>query len=44
MQHQIVSQEQWLKARTALLDHEKALTRHRDAVAAFAGDCPACGE
>jgi predicted dithiol-disulfide oxidoreductase (DUF899 family) len=35
MQHQIVSQEQWLKARTALLDHEKALTRHRDAVSAL---------
>ena len=35
MQHQIVTQEEWLEARTALLEHEKALTRHRDAVSAL---------
>jgi predicted dithiol-disulfide oxidoreductase (DUF899 family) len=34
MQHQIVSQAEWLKARVALLEHEKALTRHRDEVSA----------
>src|SRR5258708_5027328 len=32
MQHQIVSREEWLKARTALLAKEKALTRSRDQV------------
>ena len=34
MQNQVVSREEWLKARTALLEHEKALTRHRDEVSA----------
>ncbi len=34
MQHQIVSKAEWLKARVALLEHEKALTRHRDEVSA----------
>jgi predicted dithiol-disulfide oxidoreductase (DUF899 family) len=34
MQKQIVSREEWLKARTVLLEHEKALTRHRDEVSA----------
>jgi predicted dithiol-disulfide oxidoreductase (DUF899 family) len=34
MQKQIVSRAEWLKARTALLEHEKALTRHRDEVSA----------
>jgi len=35
MQHSVVSREQWFKARIALLEHEKALTRHRDAVSAL---------
>ena len=34
MSHQIVSREEWLRARTALLEQEKALTRHRELVAA----------
>lgn len=34
MQKQVVSRQEWLEARTALLEHEKALTRHRDEVAA----------
>jgi predicted dithiol-disulfide oxidoreductase (DUF899 family) len=34
MQHEVVPREQWLKARVALLEHEKALTRHRDQVSA----------
>jgi hypothetical protein len=34
MQHQVVSRAEWLKARTALLEHEKALTRHRDQIRA----------
>ena len=34
MQHQVVSRAEWLKARTALLEHEKALTRHRDKIRA----------
>jgi predicted dithiol-disulfide oxidoreductase (DUF899 family) len=34
MQHQIVSKAEWFKARVALLEHEKALTRHRDQVSA----------
>jgi len=34
MQHQVVSRKEWLKARTTLLEHEKALTRQRDAVSA----------
>jgi predicted dithiol-disulfide oxidoreductase (DUF899 family) len=34
MQKQVVSREEWLEARTALLEHEKALTRHRDEVSA----------
>ena len=33
-QHEIVSREEWLKARIKLLEHEKALTRHRDLVSA----------
>lgn len=35
MPQQVVSREEWWKARVALLDHEKALTRHRDAVSAL---------
>jgi predicted dithiol-disulfide oxidoreductase (DUF899 family) len=34
MQHQVVSREEWLKGRMTLLEHEKALTRHRDQVSA----------
>jgi predicted dithiol-disulfide oxidoreductase (DUF899 family) len=34
MQHQVVSHEDWIEARRALLKQEKALTRHRDLVAA----------
>jgi predicted dithiol-disulfide oxidoreductase (DUF899 family) len=34
MSHQIVSREEWLRARTALLEQEKALTRQRELVAA----------
>ena len=34
MQHQIASREEWLRARTALLEKEKALTRARDALSA----------
>lgn len=34
MQNQVVSREEWLEARTKLLEHEKALTRHRDLVSA----------
>ena len=34
MSYQIVSREEWLRARTALLEQEKALTRHRELVAA----------
>jgi predicted dithiol-disulfide oxidoreductase (DUF899 family) len=34
MEHKIVSREEWLKARSTLLEHEKALTRQRDQVAA----------
>jgi len=34
MQHQVVSRTEWLKARTTLLEHEKALTRHRDQIRA----------
>lgn len=34
MQHQVVSREEWLKRRIALLEREKALTRHRDQVSA----------
>jgi predicted dithiol-disulfide oxidoreductase (DUF899 family) len=34
MQHQIASREDWLRARTALLEKEKALTRVRDALSA----------
>src|SRR5262245_44652497 len=35
MQNQVVRPEEWLKGRIALLEHEKALTRHREAVAAL---------
>ena len=34
MQHAIVSREEWLKARIALLEREKAWTRQRDALSA----------
>ena len=34
MQHQIVSRQEWLKARIALLKREKAWTRQRDQIAA----------
>ncbi len=34
MQHQVVSREEWLKARTALLAKEKALTHELDALRA----------
>jgi predicted dithiol-disulfide oxidoreductase (DUF899 family) len=34
MQYQIASREDWLRARTALLEKEKALTRARDALSA----------
>lgn len=34
MQHEVVSREEWLKRRVALLGQEKALTRHRDLVSA----------
>lgn len=34
MQKQVVSRAEWLEARTTLLEHEKALTRHRDEVSA----------
>ena len=34
MQHEVVSREEWFKARVALLEHEKALTRQRDEVSA----------
>lgn len=32
--HPIVSRHEWLAARIALLEHEKALTRHRDQISA----------
>jgi predicted dithiol-disulfide oxidoreductase (DUF899 family) len=32
MQHKIVSQSEWLTARKALLEHEKAFTKQRDAL------------
>jgi predicted dithiol-disulfide oxidoreductase (DUF899 family) len=34
MPHEIVTREEWLKRRIPLLEQEKALTRHRDLVAA----------
>ena len=34
MQHKIVSRDEWLEARTALLTKEKALTRLRDQLSA----------
>jgi predicted dithiol-disulfide oxidoreductase (DUF899 family) len=34
VQHRIVSRSEWLEVRTKLLEQEKALTRHRDLVAA----------
>jgi predicted dithiol-disulfide oxidoreductase (DUF899 family) len=34
MQHQVVSREEWIEQRRALLEQEKALTRHRDLVSA----------
>ena len=38
--HKVVSNEEWLKARTALLAKEKQLTRQRDELAASAVTCP----
>jgi predicted dithiol-disulfide oxidoreductase (DUF899 family) len=35
MKRQVVSRKEWHKARLALLEEEKALTRHRDAVSAL---------
>ncbi len=40
MQHQIASREEWLRARTALLAKEKALTRARDELSAERGALP----
>jgi predicted dithiol-disulfide oxidoreductase (DUF899 family) len=40
MQHKIVSQGEWLKARTALLAREKEFTRARDALSAARRDLP----
>ncbi|MDQ0999622.1 putative dithiol-disulfide oxidoreductase (DUF899 family), partial [Phyllobacterium ifriqiyense] len=34
MQHQIVSREQWLEARTALLEKEKAFTKAQERMSA----------
>jgi predicted dithiol-disulfide oxidoreductase (DUF899 family) len=34
MQHEVVSREEWRRRRIALLEQEKALTRHRDLVSA----------
>jgi predicted dithiol-disulfide oxidoreductase (DUF899 family) len=34
IKNQVVSRQEWLEARTKLLEHEKALTRHRDLVSA----------
>lgn len=34
MQHEVVSRDEWIKRRIALLRQEKALTRHRDLVSA----------
>jgi len=34
IRNQVVSRQEWLEARTKLLEHEKALTRHRDLVSA----------
>jgi len=38
--HRIASREDWLKARKALLDKEKAFTRERDALSAARRDLP----
>jgi predicted dithiol-disulfide oxidoreductase (DUF899 family) len=38
--HRVVSREEWLKERTALLAEEKELTRRRDALAAKVRDLP----
>ena len=40
MQHQIVSRDEWLKARVALLEEEKALTRRSDELARRRQDLP----
>jgi predicted dithiol-disulfide oxidoreductase (DUF899 family) len=40
MQHQIVSRDEWLKARIALLEEEKALTRRSDELARRRQDLP----
>lgn len=39
-QHRVVSRDEWLSARKALLVEEKALTRERDRVAALRRDLP----
>ena len=38
--HPVVSRDQWLKARLALLAEQKAFTRQRDALAAKVRDLP----
>ncbi len=40
MQHAIVSQDEWLAARKALLANEKKFTRQRDALSAARANCP----
>src|SRR6187551_197619 len=40
MQHKIVSQDEWLKARKALLAREKEFTKARDALSAARRDLP----
>ncbi len=40
MQHQVVSRDEWLKARVALLQEEKALTRRSDELARRRQDLP----
>jgi predicted dithiol-disulfide oxidoreductase (DUF899 family) len=40
MQHKIVSQNEWLTARTALLAKEKEFTKARDALSAARAICP----
>ena len=40
MQHKIVSQDEWLKARKALLAKEKEFTRARDALSTTRRELP----
>ena len=40
MQHKIVSQDEWLAARKALLAKEKKFSKTRDALSAARRDCP----